>query len=111
VALQPELFTLLMDTLMPLAVVESVALLTMPMPLPLPMTPKLQAYPPRYNENDPPYELAPYLLMPVVVAVQPELFTLLMDTFTSLADALPLLLLLLLKILFLLLRLQAYPPR
>ena len=49
--------------------------------------------------------------MPVVVAVQPELFTLLMDTFTSLAVVDPDALLLLLKKLFLLLRLQAYPPR
>ena len=40
----------------------------------------LEAYPPRYNENDPPYELPP-----AVVALQPELFTLLMDTLTPLA--------------------------
>ena len=44
---------------------------------------------------DPPYELPPY--MPFVVALQLELFTLLMDTFTPLAvvnpDALLLLLL------------------
>jgi len=55
VALQPELFTLLMDTLTPLAVVDPDVLLLLPPLLLL----KLQAYPPRYNENDPPYELAP----------------------------------------------------
>ena len=54
VALQPELFTLLMDTLTPLAVVNPDALLLL-----LLKPPKIQAYPPRYNENDPPYELPP----------------------------------------------------
>jgi hypothetical protein len=48
VALQLELFTLLMDTFMPLAVVNADALLLL-----LPKL-KLQAYPPRYTENDPP---------------------------------------------------------
>jgi len=58
VALQPALFTLLMDTLTPLAVVDSDVLLLL-LPLPLLLSLKLQAYPPRYNENDPPYELPP----------------------------------------------------
>ena len=53
VALQPELFTLLMDTLTPLAVVNPDALLLLPL-LPLLLLLQLQAYPPRYNENDPP---------------------------------------------------------
>ena len=53
---------------------------------------------------DPPYELAPN--MPAVVALQLELFTLLMVTFTPLAVVNPDLLLLLL----LALELQAYPP-
>ncbi len=60
VALQPELFTLLMDTLTPLTVVSPDVLLLPPLIPPKPLPPKLQAYPPRYNENDPPYELAPY---------------------------------------------------
>jgi hypothetical protein len=47
VALQSELFTSLMDTSTPLAVVDPDVLL-------LPLLLKLQAYPPRYNENDPP---------------------------------------------------------
>ena len=49
VALQSELFTSLMDTRTPLAVVDPDVLLLLPPP-PL----ELQAYPPRYNENDPP---------------------------------------------------------
>ena len=53
---------------------------------------------------DPPYELAPF--PPEVVALQLELFTLLMDTFTPLAVVNPDELLLLL-----LLTLKAYPPR
>ena len=44
---------------------------------------KLQAYAPMYTLIDPPYELAPCL--PVVVALQSELFTSLMDTRTPLA--------------------------
>ncbi len=47
VALQSELFTPLMDTLTPLAVVDPEWLL-------LPPLLELQAYPPKYNENDPP---------------------------------------------------------
>ena len=47
VALQSELFTPLMDTLMPLAVVDPDLLLPPPLL-------ELQAYPPKYNENDPP---------------------------------------------------------
>ena len=49
-ALQSEVFTLLMVTFTPLAVVDPDVLL-----LP-PLLPKLllKAYPPRYNENDPP---------------------------------------------------------
>ena len=44
----------------------------------------LQAYAPMYTTLiDPPYELPP--LLPFVVALQPELFTLLMDTLTPLA--------------------------
>jgi hypothetical protein len=90
VALQSELFTLLMKTLTPLADVNPDVLLTVTLP-------KLQAYPPRYNENEPPYELPPE--DPVVVALQSELFTLLMDTLTPLADVNPdVLLLLLLKL-------------
>ena len=53
VALQPELFTLLIDTLTPLAVVNPDVLLLLLPPL------MLQAYPPKYNENDPPNELPP----------------------------------------------------
>ena len=59
--MQLELFTSLMDTRTPLAVVDPDVLLL------LLLTLKLLAYPPRYNENDPPYELAP--LPPVVVAL------------------------------------------
>ena len=45
---------------------------------------KLQAYAPMYTTLiDPPYELLPR--KPVAVALQPELFTLLMDTLTPLA--------------------------
>jgi hypothetical protein len=51
VALQLELFTLLMNTLTPLAVVTADVLL-------LVLVPKLQAYPPKYTENDPPYTCA-----------------------------------------------------
>ncbi len=48
----------------------------------------LQAYAPMYTTLiDPPYELPP--LLPVVVALQPELFTLLMDTLTPLAVVSP----------------------
>ena len=50
VALQLELFTLLMDKSTPLAVVDP-DLLLLPLLLLLPM---LKAYAPRYNENDPP---------------------------------------------------------
>ena len=60
VALQLELFTLLMDTFTPLAVVNPDMLLLL-------LALKLQAYPPRYKENEPPYELAPN--MPAVVAL------------------------------------------
>ena len=49
VALQSELFTFLMYTLTPLAVVNPHLLLL------LLLEPSLQAYPPRYNENEPPY--------------------------------------------------------
>ncbi len=49
VALQLTLFTLLMETLTLLAVVNPDALLLTPLGL------KLQAYPPKYTENDPPY--------------------------------------------------------
>jgi hypothetical protein len=48
VALQSELFTSLMDTSTPLAVVDPDVLMLLPLLL------KLQVYPPRYNENDPP---------------------------------------------------------
>jgi hypothetical protein len=50
VALQAELFTLLMDTFTPLAAVSADSLL-------LVFVPEVQAYPypPRYTENDPPY--------------------------------------------------------
>jgi hypothetical protein len=53
VALQLMLFTLLMDTLTPLAVVTADSLL-------LVFVPEVQAYPypPRYTENDPPYTCA-----------------------------------------------------
>ena len=51
VALQLELFTLLMDTFTPLAVVTADSLL-------LVFVPEVQAYPPRYTENDPPYTCA-----------------------------------------------------
>jgi hypothetical protein len=50
VALQLELFTLLMDTLTPLAVSADVLLLL--------CMPELKAFPPRYTENDPPYTCA-----------------------------------------------------
>ena len=67
----------------------------------------LQAYEPTYTTLiDPPYELAP--MLPVVVALQPELFTLPMDTLTPLAVINPDVLLMLPP---LLLKLQAYPPR
>ncbi len=52
VALQLTLFTLLMETLTSLAVVNPDALLLTPMVLSMPV--KLQAYPPKYTENDPP---------------------------------------------------------
>jgi hypothetical protein len=55
----------------------------------LPIDPwrKLKAYAPMYTTLiDPPYELPPYVLMVIVVVVlQSELFTLLMETLTSLA--------------------------
>ena len=54
-ALQSELFTSLMDTSMPLAVVDPDVLLLL---LLLPLLLKLQAYPPRYNEMPPPYTCA-----------------------------------------------------
>ena len=55
-ALHSELFTSLMDTSTPLAVVDpDVLLLLMLLLLPLP---KLQAYPPRYKEMEPPYTCA-----------------------------------------------------
>ena len=47
-ALQLELFTLLMDTFTPLAVVNPDELLLLLLLV-------LKAYPPRYTENDPPY--------------------------------------------------------
>jgi hypothetical protein len=50
-ALQLELFTLLMDTLTPLAVVNPDVLLLVLLKL------KLLAYPPIYKEKEPPYEL------------------------------------------------------
>ena len=62
VALQLELFTLLIDTFTPLAVVNPDLLLLLLLKL------KLLAYPPMYTENEPPYELAPN--MPAVVALQ-----------------------------------------
>ena len=52
VALQSELFTPLMDTLTPLAVVDPDWLLLLPLLL------KLQAYPPTYDEIEPPYTCA-----------------------------------------------------
>ena len=52
VALQSELFTPLMDTLTPLAVVGPDLLLLPPLEL------KLQAYPPTYEEIEPPYTCA-----------------------------------------------------
>ena len=52
VALQSELFTPLMDTLMPLADVGPDVLLLL-----LPRL-KLQAYPPTYDEIEPPYTCA-----------------------------------------------------
>ena len=52
VALQLKLLTLLMDTFTPLAVVTADVLLL------LLVVPKLQAYPPRYTEKDPPYTCA-----------------------------------------------------
>ena len=51
VALQSELFTPLMDTLMPLAVVDPDLLLP-------PSRLELQAYPPKYDEIEPPYTCA-----------------------------------------------------
>ena len=55
----------------------------------------LQVYAPMYTALiDPPYELPPF--PPEVVALQLELFTLLMDTFTPLAAVNPDVLLLLL---------------
>ena len=53
VALQSELFTSLMDTRTPLAVVDPDVLLLLLLLLLL-----LQAYPPRYNEMPPPYTCA-----------------------------------------------------
>ena len=55
-ALQSELFTSLMDTSTPLAVVDpdTLLLLLLLMRLLLP----LQAYPPRYKEMEPPYTCA-----------------------------------------------------
>ena len=68
----------------------------------------LQANAPMFTTLiDPPYELPP--LKPAIVALQPELFTLLMDTLTPLAVVNPDVLLLLLLLLSL--RLQAYPPK
>ncbi len=61
-------------------------------------------YAPMYTLIDPPYELAPY--PPVVVALQSELFTSLMDTRTPLAVVDPEVLLLLLP-----LTVKAYPPK
>ena len=52
-ALQSELFTSLMDTRTPLAVVDSDVLLLL-----LLLSLKLQAYPPKYNEMEPPYTCA-----------------------------------------------------
>ena len=52
-ALQSELFTLLMDTRTPLAVVGPDVLLLLPPPLLLLLL--LQAYPPKYKEMAPPY--------------------------------------------------------
>ena len=49
-ALQSELFTSLMDTSTPLAVVDPDVLLLL-----LPLMQLLQAYPPRYNDIAPPY--------------------------------------------------------
>ncbi len=81
-ALQLELFTLLMDTLMPLAVVDpDVLRLKQYVQLLLPPF-KLQAYPPKYKEKDPPYELIPK--DSPAVALQLELLTMLMDTLTPL---------------------------
>ena len=54
-ALQSELFTSLMDTSTPLAVVDPDTLLLM---LLLLLLTKLQAYPPRYKEMEPPYTCA-----------------------------------------------------
>jgi hypothetical protein len=54
VALQSELFTSLMDTRTPLAVVDPDVLSLLLLPPPLPLSLQLQAYPPRYNESDPP---------------------------------------------------------
>ena len=53
-ALQSELFTSLMDTRTPLAVVDPEVVLLLLMLLLL-LLPKLQAYPPKYNEMPPPY--------------------------------------------------------
>ena len=63
----------------------------------------LKVYAPMYTLIDPPYELAPRL--PVVVALQSELFTSLTDTSTPLAVVDPDVLLLPS------LKRQAYPPR
>ena len=52
VALQSELFTPLMDTRTPLAVDDLDVLLLPPLLL------KLQAYPPKYDEIEPPYTCA-----------------------------------------------------
>ena len=52
-ALQSELFTSLMDTSTPLAVVDPDVLLLL-----LLLLLKLQAYPPRYKEMEPPYTCA-----------------------------------------------------
>ena len=53
-ALQSELFTSLMDTRTPLAVVDPDVLLLLLLRLSL----KLQAYPPKYKEMAPPYTCA-----------------------------------------------------
>jgi hypothetical protein len=102
VALQPEIFTLLMNTLTPLAVVDPEVLLLEPSPL----RSNTQAYAPRYNENDPPYELPL-----VVVALESELFTLLMKTLTPLAVVNPEVLLLPPPLFSSKFALQAYAPR
>ncbi len=56
-ALHSELFTSLMYTRTPLAVVDPDVLMLLLMLLLL-LLPKLQAYPPRYKEMEPPYTCA-----------------------------------------------------